>query len=420
MSQALRRPAPRAEAPQAGVPHVLPRRREYGPPPSPGLFPGWRVVAGAFLVTMVGYGAIYSYAAFAEEIAATFGAARGQVALVYALSGGTCFFVSALTGKLADRIGARVLAAAGMLLVGLGLMVAATAGSLVEIYAGYGLLIGLGAGCAYVPALAAVQGWFTANRGLASGLAVSGIGIGTALVPPLAEALGALGDWRAAFLACGVLAALVGLAGAMLLRPPPGSEPVEPARPAPPRPGRGRDLALAYAGTLLASLPAVLPHALLVATARDLGLSRAEAVSLLGLLGLGTIAGRFLLAAIADVAGRRLVFLLCVAGMAGSMLVWAVAQDLPVLQGFALGFGAVQGGFVALLPAFVADGFGGRAIGGLLGLLYTSRGLALVAAPPALAFGIAAASGHALPLAATALLGFAGLALLAAVGRERR
>ena len=51
-------------------------------------------------------------------------------------------------------------------------MVAATASSLVEIYAGYGLLIGLGTGFAYVPAMAAVQRWFDAHRGLASGIAV--------------------------------------------------------------------------------------------------------------------------------------------------------------------------------------------------------------------------------------------------------
>ena len=93
----------------------------------PGTVQGWPVVAGAFLVLMVGFGAIYSYAAFAEEIADAFGASRASVASVYALSGGSCFFVSALSGRLADRIGARVPAAIGMLLVGLGLMVAATA-----------------------------------------------------------------------------------------------------------------------------------------------------------------------------------------------------------------------------------------------------------------------------------------------------
>ena len=120
----------------AGAIHTAPAER------------GWVVVAGTFLVLMVGYGAIYSYAAFAEEIGAAFGAERASVAVVFALSGGSCFMISALTGPLADRIGARLLAGTGMLLVGLGFLVAAAAGSLIEIYVGYGLLVGLGVGCA--------------------------------------------------------------------------------------------------------------------------------------------------------------------------------------------------------------------------------------------------------------------------------
>ena len=388
-------------------------------------FRGWWVVSGAFLVTMVGYGAIYSYAAFAEEIGATFNAERASVAIVFALSGGSCFFVSALTGPLADRIGVRILAAMGMLLVGLGFLVAAAANSLIEVYVGYGVLIGLGCGFAYVPAIAAGQRSVDIHRVLASGIAVSGIGIGTALVPPTAHALSAFGDWRAAFVACGVLAVLIGLAGALLLRPAPQEQEQEALapdlRPTPPPVVVSRDFALIYTGTLLVSLPSVLPHAMLVGTARDMGLSRHDAVALLGLIGLGTIVGRFLLAALADAVGRRAVMLACCAGMSASMLIWAVAETQPTLQAFALGFGALQGGFVALLPAFVADSFGPRRVGGVLGVLYTGRGIALLAAPPVLALGIAAMAGHAVPVVTMGLIGATGTLLLASArcGRER-
>jgi MFS transporter, OFA family, oxalate/formate antiporter len=194
--------------------------------PQPVLDRAWPVVVGAFLITLVGYGAIYSYAAFAEDIAGSFGASRSAVTLVDALSGSACLFVSALTGPLADRIGARVLAAVGMLLVAAGFLVAAAAASLVEVYLGDGLLVGLGAGCADVPAMALVQRCFHVHRGLASGLAASGIGVDTVLVPPGAEALGALGDWRLAFVACAALCVVVGLAGAALLRAAAGEQAV--------------------------------------------------------------------------------------------------------------------------------------------------------------------------------------------------
>jgi MFS family permease len=381
-------------------------------------FPGWLVVAGAFLVLMVGFGAIYSYAAFAEQIADSLGAPRASVTLVYALSGGACFFVSALSGRLADRIGPRVPAMVGMGLVGLGLMVAATARSLAEVLAGYGLLIGLGTGFAYVPAMAAVQGWFSQHRGLASGIAASGIGVGTALVPAGADAMLALGDWRGAFLAFGAVSVLVGGGGALLLRRPPGRARAAEGQ-APARPWATRRFALAYGGTLLVSIPATLPQALLVGTARDLGIAWHEAVSLLGLIGLGTIAGRFLLAALADGLGRRATFLGCCAGMAGSMAAWALAEGMAALQAFALVFGALQGGFVALLPAFTADSFGGRSIGGVIGLLYTGRGVALLLAPPLVAAAQAALSGP-LPILLVALAGLAGTAMLALVRGARR
>jgi MFS family permease len=401
------------------TPATLPAGKEGAALPQ--AISGWRVVTGAFLVMMVGFGAIYSYAAFAEEIAAVFGSSRASVAVVYALSGSSCFFVSALTGPLSDRLGARVLAGTGMLLVSLGLLLAAAARSLVEVYLGYGLLVGLGCGFAYVPALAAVQRSFRMHRGLASGFAVSGIGVGTALVPPAAETLSALGDWRLAFLICGVLTALIGMCGALLLTPAaqdPDAAPVPSSTP--PSALLSRDFAQAYLGTLLVSVPVTLPHAMLVATARDMGIVRHDAVALLGLIGIGTIIGRFLLAAIADLVGRRLVFLLCCAGIGASMLLWVCARDMTSLQIFALGFGALQGGFVALLPAFTADRFGAQCVGSVLGLLYTSRGIALLAAPPLLALGIALFGGYALPVLVSALVGTAGTILIARVGRDYR
>jgi hypothetical protein len=96
-----------------------------------------------------------------------------------------------------------------------------------------------------------------------------------------------------------------------------------------------------------------------------------------------------------------------------------MAKHQPALQAFALGFGALQGGFVALLPAFIADSFGARKLGTVLGILYTSRGVALLAAPPALAAGITLSAGHQWPLMAAAALGMAGTILLARVRRIR-
>src|SRR5882672_5892296 len=144
-----------------------------------GIFYGWFVVAAAFAVTLVGFGSAYSFSAFVESLQNDFGASRGSVSLVFSLAGFLYFALGVVSGPLADRWGAQRLVVAGMVLTGAGLALAGLARTLNEVYIAYGLGVGLGVGCSYVPAVGAVQRWFVKRRGFASGLAVSGIGVGT-------------------------------------------------------------------------------------------------------------------------------------------------------------------------------------------------------------------------------------------------
>src|SRR5436853_6022179 len=146
--------------------------------PHPRVFYGWFVGAAAFAVTFVGFGSAYTFSSLVASLERDFGASRGSVSLVFSLAGFLYFGIGVISGPLADRWGARRIAIAGMLLAALGLILAGRARTLTEVYAAYGLGIGLGLGCAFVPVLGAVQRWFVKRRGLASGLAVSGIGVG--------------------------------------------------------------------------------------------------------------------------------------------------------------------------------------------------------------------------------------------------
>jgi MFS family permease len=80
-----------------------------------GLFYGWLVVAGAFAVTCVGFGCAYSFSAFVESLEREFGGSRGSVSLVFSLAGFLYFSLGSISGPLADRLGSRRLAVAGML-----------------------------------------------------------------------------------------------------------------------------------------------------------------------------------------------------------------------------------------------------------------------------------------------------------------
>lgn len=388
------------------------------------LFHGWIVVAASFAVTFVGFGAAYSFSAFVGSLQQQFAASRGSVSLVFSLAGFLYFGLGLVSGPLADRWGARRLALAGMVLTGLGLVAASAAHSLTQVYIAYGLGVGLGVGCAYVPALGAVQRWFTRRRGFASGLAVSGIGVGTLVMPPLAALLVRMLGWRETWLVLGLFSALAGGAAALLIENDPARRGLAPDGDPPPRvvsagqpaglslreAAATRRFALLYAACLIASFGAFVPFVHLVPYAVGHGIRPAVAAALLGAIGVGSTAGRFALGGLADRMGRRTSLFAMYAGMAASLAVWAVSGNVWSLAGFAILYGVFYGGWVAVLPAVVMDEFGGRQVAGIIGVLYTSVALGTLVGPSAAGF-VFDATGSYLP----AILAGAGANLLAAL-----
>jgi MFS transporter, OFA family, oxalate/formate antiporter len=396
-------------------------------------FYGWIVVAAVFAITFVGFGSAYTFSAFVESLQDEFSASRGAVSLVFSLAGFLYFGLGILSGPLADRWGARRLAIIGMLLVGTGLMLASQARTIVEVYAAYGLGIGIGVGCAYVPAVGAVQRWFTRRRGFASGIAVSGIGVGTLAMPPLASWLiGAVG-WRDAYLVLGLLAVLVGAGMSCFLVSNPrdrGTGPEGDPLESPPNPGgsaAARSSALAgtsteastgasvaeairtrqfvglYAACLLSAFGVFVPFVHLVPYAIDHRIGQSSAVLLLGTIGVGSTAGRFFLGGLADRMGRQLFLVVMYVGMAVSLAIWIAATEFWGLAVFALLFGLFYGGWVAILPAVVMDRFGGRNVSAIIGILYTSVAIGTLIGPSAAGFAFDVRGSYTLPIAASVI-----------------
>ncbi len=376
------------------------------------VFYGWFVVAAAFTVTLVGFGSAYTFSAFVESLQRDFAASRGSVSLVFSLAGFLYFGLGMVSGPLADRWGSRRLSVIGMLLVGLGLGAASVARTLPQVYLAYGLGIGLGVGCSYVPALGAVQRWFVKRRGTASGIAVSGIGVGTLVMPPLAAFLiGALG-WRHAYLALGILAGVVGVGMALLIESDPRDRGLAPDGDAlesgvPTQPAAGfsvrdavksRRFAGLYAACLACSFGVFVPFVHLIPFAVDHGVPQSSAVLLLGAVGVGSTLGRFFLGGVADKWGRELALLLMFVGMALTLLVWVFSTVLWGMAAFALAYGVTYGGFVAILPALVMDYFGGRNVSGIIGVLYTSIAFGTLIGPSAAGFAFDLNHSYTLPI----------------------
>jgi MFS family permease len=93
----------------------------------------------------------------------------------------------------------------------------------------------------------------------------------------------------------------------------------------------------------------------LVPYAEDRGVAASAAVWLLGVIGVGSTAGRFFLGGLADRLGRQTSLLLMFVGMAIALAIWIVSTSLWPLAIFAFVFGVFYGGWVAVLPAVVMD-----------------------------------------------------------------
>jgi MFS transporter, OFA family, oxalate/formate antiporter len=384
-------------------------------PPKPRPFYGWYVVAGAFAVTFVGFGNAYSFGAFLRPLQTDFDASRGSISLVFSLAGFLYFAFGIVSGPLADRWGSGRLAFAGMVLVGLGLVAASAARSLGQVYLAYGLGVGLGIGCSYVPVLGAVQRWFVRRRGLASGLAVSGIGVGTLIMPPLASLLiGAVG-WRETYLIFGCLTGIAGAAMALLIENDPRGRGLGPDGDPPLADVRSESVAgvplgeaitsrrfiRLYGACLVLSFGLFVPFVHLVPYALDHHVAQSAAVLLLGVIGVGSTAGRFFLGGLADRFGRPLSLLAMFVGMGLSFAVWLFAADFWMLAAFAFVYGLFYGGFVALIPAVTVDYFGGRNAGSLIGILYTSVALGTLVGPVAAGFAFDVSHSYTLPIVAS-------------------
>jgi len=343
---------------------------------------GWIVVAAAFAVTFVGFGSAYSFSAFMAPLAAEFGGSRAAISFAFSFAGFLYFGLGAISGPLADHWGARRFAVSGMALLAAGLVLVGFARSLGEVYLAYGLGVGGGIGLAYVPVLAAVQRWFVARRALASGLAVSGIGVGTLVVAPLAAWSIEQFDWRSTFWLLGAGAAIVGVGMALLLK----DAPRDAAAKAHDRAASLRSMIFTstflrfYLACLACGLATFVPFVHLVPYAQGHGMSAAGAAALIGA---GSTAGRFLLGGVADRMGRERFLVATYVAMALAMGLWAFASGSIALIVFSVVYGIFYGGWVAVLPSVVADRFGTAKLSGVIGLLYTSVAIGTLIGPVA-------------------------------------
>ncbi len=171
------------------------------------VFYGWIAVAVAFVTMGVGVNARTAFSLLFPPILDEFGWERGLTAGAFSVG----FLVSTVftpwMGAVMDRLGPRFVIGAGALAVGAGLALAPLVRAPWHLYLTLGVLVSGGTlACGYTGHALFLPNWFVRKRGLAIGIAFSGVGVGSILMLPWIQTVIVRSGWRAA---CYATAAIV-------------------------------------------------------------------------------------------------------------------------------------------------------------------------------------------------------------------
>ena len=362
-----------------------------------GIYWGWYVVVGAFLVLSVNYGARYCFGVFVNPLSAQFGWSRSVISLGASLNMFVYSLCSIFTGRIADRVAPRWIITVGALIASLGFVLTSFIRTPLEFYVVYGLLIGISSsGMGVVVANTSVGKWFVRKRGLAIGVATMGISFGTIVLAPTAGYIVKNMSWQAGFLLMGIVVFLIGVTLSQLLmrRSSPESYGLLPdgevARDSALdveaetqvtkmsyrdmlRDGRFWVIGVSFGLALMTVMSAFVHQ---VAYAQDNGIERVAAASSLGAVGVAGLLGQFFFGWLSDrLKDVRYSAVLGMVVMAVGMLVLLQAKTVTVLYIYALVYGFGYGSVAPMLPILAADRFGRHVLGSVYGMLTFFNGI---------------------------------------------
>jgi MFS family permease len=349
----------------------------------------WVLVAIGALMTCVSMGAMFSLAVFLEPIATATGWSRAGISSAMTVNFIAMGIAGFLWGAANDRFGSRVVVLSGTIILGLGLVLASRATTLLEFQFVYGLLVGIASGAFVTPMIAATTGWFEKNRALAISLVSAGVGVAPMTVSPFARYLITTYEWRPAMLMIGLVAWVVLLPAGLFVRNAPLQGAGADAGPvshedhwATAKQAFRTPQFLILAGTFAACCSAHSgPIFHMVSYATLCGISAMAAVSIYSVEGLAGLFGRLLLGVLADRYGIKLVLtagLLVQAFAIGSYLYVSKLEEFYAL---AIVFGTAYGGVMPLYAGLAREYFGQSIIGTVLGAATMISCIGMAAGP---------------------------------------
>jgi len=377
---------------------------------------GWWTVLATGILSGLGHGYYgYGFSVFFKDLAAELGLTRAVTALAAGVGRPAGDFTSPLVGWLADRYGPKFIIFFGVCLAGVGLILMNFIATTAQYLVVWGVLIGMGLNIGLTLAVdKSLADWFVLKRGLAQGTKFALIGVGGLAALPVVTLLVTHFGWRTTCLVWGCL--LLGLSPLALLfvrqrRPehyglmPDGAKaPEQTDGPTSTAPQDGSRVDYQVQETEFTFKQAVRTRAYWLLAAAfalqmmimggvgihvipfltDIGIGRARASAMMGLLIFFTIPSQFFSGIAADRLGKKhqnllsvAVYLMQGAGLAALLLNRGPASVYVFLVLYGLASGAATPLFILILARY----FGRKAFGSIFGGSMIMRAPASMLAP---------------------------------------
>jgi MFS family permease len=301
-------------------------------------------------------------------------------------------FAMILAGKCQDKFGPRITSMLGGVLVGLGFVLISQTSSYAVWVLGFGVLAGVGIGFGYSAATPPALKWFPpAKTGLIAGLVVSGFGLASVYIAPLATYLVGIWGLQKSMMFFGVVFFLVVCGLSMLLaNPPQGYQPggnanpagqpsAQPAKPADSGPGvmlKTKEFYVLWLAYFIGSGAGLMVIGSVAGMAqKSLGEAAFVAVAMMAV---GNAGGRILAGLLSDKIGRRLTLAIMLAFQAALMFLAIPLMNTDsavALVVLAILIGFNYGTNLSLFPSFAKDIWGLKNFGINYGILFTAWGV---------------------------------------------
>lgn len=372
---------------------------------------GWVLVAVAVCVLVAVWGVVFSFTVYAGHLGDAFGLTALQTSSVFSITTALLLVAGGVVGVLAARLPLRPVVAAG----GVGLAVAGGLVQVVGSYAGVAAafaVLGASGGAVFTVLISLVPQWFDAQRGRATGVTMTGTGLGVLVMPFVWLRLFDVTGFRTAFGVVVAATVAVVLVASPVCRRPRG------------RSGGGTVVDAAWLRETLADRrfqSTVVGYALLwawyyVLSARLVdvltagGIDAATAAAAFGTIGGVSILSRVGSGVVGDRVGRRETFAAGVVLAGACVLALPAVHSTPALYAVLACLGIGNGALASLWSPIVLTRFGPGNGTALVGLLNVTTASVAFLAPLAVGVARDALGGYALPLLALAAVTFLGVA----------